>query len=236
VLPVIAAIAIAISAAFSGVHAQIQDDEARPETTPTYYAEFQYATLTGTTNTINATMVPLVTSTGTVYKDVTFQVTVAANGTIAIVSGSPTAVASPTVNAAGFKAGTYIGPSNMFSGNGLITVSGPGVTAGGATEWSISTAAGANNCTFPASASWYVGSPTAANNPLATRLKTAGITSTAYSYGILGTTAECADGNWDAGALLGISQVGNSITVATFSSGGRNDSNTPREQLTFTFK
>jgi hypothetical protein len=235
----VAIAAIATSATLSRVHAQNQEDEAALATAAlTTYAEFQYATLTGTTNTINASMVPIVTSKGTVYKDLTFQVTVSATGVVAIVAGSPTAVASSITQSAGFKAGTYIAPSSMFSDAGLITVSGPGITAGGATVWSLATAAGANSCTYPSSATWYVGAPTAANNPLAARLKKAGITSTAYSYGLLGVTAGCVGGFWDAGALLGLSQSGNAITISSFTNGGSTgtDYSTPEQQITFTLK
>src|SRR5581483_8045118 len=99
----IATVAITVSAALNIVRAQSDHDEAQPETTtPTTYAEFQYATLTGTNNTINATMVPVVTPGGTVYKNLTFQVIVATNGVITIVPGSPTVVASAITAAAGF--------------------------------------------------------------------------------------------------------------------------------------
>jgi hypothetical protein len=237
ILAAVAIAVIAISAALSRVHAQ-EDEATLAATAPTTYAEFQYATLTGTTNTINATNVPVVTSTGTVYKNLTFQVNVSSAGAVTIVAGSPTAVASPTTQSAGFKAGTYLGPSSLFSDNGLITVSGPGVTAGGATVWSLAAAPGANSCTYPSSATWYVGAPTAANNPLAARLKKAGITSAAFNYGLLGVTASCYGGYWDNGAILGLSQTGNSITIASFTLGGATgtDFSTPQSQITYTLK
>jgi len=241
-LVVVSAVAVVLSAALNGVHAQNQEEEflTQAASAPTYYAEFQYATLTGTTNTINATMVPIVTSTGIVYKNLTFQVTAAANGTVTIVSGSPTAVASPTVAASSFRAGTYVGPKFQSGSeyNGmLITVSGPGVVAGGYTDWSLSEAAGATaTCPYSTSATWYVGSPTSTNNPLYARLKKVGITSTAYSYGTLGNSSCQPNENWDAGSLIGVSQTGNAITVSTFSQRYSADSNYPLDQITFTLK
>ena len=226
---------VSVPAHHNAVYARMQEPDLEAATTLTDYAEFQYATLTGTTNTINATMVPVVIGTTTTYKNITIPVTVSATGVITL--GVPTVVASPVVQAANFKAGTYLAPSNMFSGAGLIVVTGPGVTAGGATEWSSAVAAGANSCTYPVAATWYVGAPTAANNPLAARLKKAGITSTAYSYGILGGSgAGCPDNHWDPGTLIGASQTGNGLTLVSFSYAGTNtDYNVPQESLLFTY-
>jgi hypothetical protein len=235
-------------AALSGVHAQDQarpevrtpdyPDEARPEVTPTYYAEFQYATITGTTNTINATMVPVVTSTGVVYKNLTLQVNVSATGVITVATGSPTVVASPSVMVSAFKAGTYMGPSTVNGGRNLITVSGPGVVSGGQTVWSLSASTGADSCTYPASASWYVGSPTSTNNPLYTRLANAKITSTAYSYGTGGDsdTSCSVNGSWAGGTLIGVSQTGNQLIISSFSTLGTFDKSSPIDSVTYTLQ
>jgi hypothetical protein len=239
----VAAVAIVVSAALSRVHAQMQDDEARPEVAAlTSYAEFQYATLTGTTNTINASLVPIVTPSGTVYKEITFQVNVSSSGAVTIVSGSPTSVNSSTTQAAGFKAGTYIGPhfgSNTQYNGMQITVSGPGVVGGGYTDWSLQAASGSTaSCQYPVSATWYVGSPTSTNNPLYARLKKAGVTSTAYSYGTLGSSSCQPNGFWYPGTLIGVSQTGNAITVASFTSDGGDgtDYSNPVDQITYTLK
>jgi hypothetical protein len=232
----VAAAAIAVSTALSGVHAQ--DEVVRPETTPTYYAEFQYATITGTTNTINATMVPIVTSTGTVYKNLTLAVTVAANGTVTVVPGSPTIVAAPSQVASSFKAGNYVGPSTVNDGKNLITVSGPGTVIGGATLWSLTAAAGADSCTYPASATWYVGSPTSTSNPMYARLQAAKITSTAYSYGTGGESdSSCnVSGNWGGGTLIGVSQTGNQLIISSFSTSGIFDKASPVDSVTYTLQ
>lgn len=236
VATLVVAAVIALPSHHNAVYARMQEpDLSTAAATPVDYAEFQYATLTGTTNTINATMVPVVYGAKVTYKDITIPVTVSATGVVSV--GAATVVASPVIQANNFKAGTYVAPSNMFGGKGLVVVSGPGVTAGGATEWSLAAAAGADGCTYPVAATWYVGPPTAANNPLAARLKKAGITSTAYSYGVLGgSSAGCPDNHFDPGSLIGASQTGNSLTVVSFSyNGGTTDYNTPQESLPFLY-
>ncbi len=220
------------------VHAKVQEPELSPgTTTPSAYAEFQYATLTATTNVINATNVPVVTPGGISYKNLTFTVNVAANGTITIAPGSPAVVASPANQTAGFKAGTYVAPSTVLNGTALITVSSPGNIPGGATEWTLATPKNADSCTYPSSATWYVISPTSPNNPLAARLKKAGIAYTGYSYGFIGGEVGCfPDSAWYTGSLLGLSQVGNTISIVSFSQNGTTDYSTPQDQLTFTLK
>jgi hypothetical protein len=199
------------------------------------YALFQYASLTGSGNTITATQIPVVTATGvTVYENLTLQFNVDASGNLTIASGFPQIIPAPTLITSGFKTGTYVGPSTILSGTALVAISGPGVTDGGATEWSLSAAAGANSCTYPYSANWYVGS--IANNPNAARLKAAGITSTAWSYGV-GSASQCsgANNNWFDNALIGVSQVGNTITIVSFSFQSF-DYSTPQAQITYTLQ
>lgn len=189
---------------------------------------FQNATVTTSGNTINLTRVPVVISASvTVYVDLTLKFNADSNGNLTLVSGYPQSAPSATLLTSNFKAGTYVGPSVYLSGKGLITVSGPGVTDGGATIWTIATASGADNYTYPTSASWYVGP--IANSPLAPRLAKAGITSTAWSYGTTGHSYNTCDNE-----LIGLSQVGNTITIANFTGCQATDSNTPKNQLTFT--
>ncbi len=205
-------------------------------TTVTPHADFQESTLTSSTNAITATRVPVADSTGAIhYRNITLLFDVADSSTdgvsVTLASGYPTVVdsASPIlVN--GFAAGTYVAPTNAE-----IAVSGPGIASGGATEWSLAQSGTA--CSFPFSATWYVGPIT--SNPLYTRLKAAGITSAAYTYGILGTASGCGSSWWDSGALLGFSQTGNSITIISFSAPKTDaapltDYSTPGAQITYT--
>ncbi len=127
------------------------------------------------------------------------------------------------------KAGNYVGPSTLFNGQGYVTVSGPGVTGGGATTWSLSAANGAYQTTL-SSATWFVGP--IANNPLAARIGKAGITSTAWSYGVCGGAG--VNHSWYGGGLIGVSQTGNALTIANFTLGSSSDSSMPKDQVTFT--
>lgn len=210
----LSAVAVCITACAGLAYAQTED-AASPDATPPPppYALFQNSTLTGSGNAITAVWVPVVTSSGTTYKNVTLLFNVDSLGNLTVASGYPHVVPVTPIVASKFKAGKYAGPSTIYSGEMLITVSGPGVTSGGATEWSLSATSGASGCTYPDSATWYVGP--LANSPLLARLKKAGITSTAWSYGIGG--AECnIGGDWYHNSLLGFSQIGNKLTIVSF--------------------
>ena len=194
------------------------------------YASFDQAILTGSGNTINATQIPVVTATGVVvYVNATLQFNVDANGNLTLASGYPQISPAPTLLTAGFKAGKYVGPTTILGGKAIINVTGPGVTDGGATMWSVSTPTGADPNTYPGSATWYVGP--LANNPNASRIMKAGITSTALSYGI-GGNPNTSGYNWAPGNLIGVSQTGNTITFFSFSN--RGDSSIPLDQITYT--
>jgi hypothetical protein len=204
-------------------------------------AFFERSTVTGSGNTITATNVPVVISGITVYVNVTMQFNVSSNGNLTLSSGYPQVVAAPNLLSASFMAGTYVGPSTAANGKATVTVGGPGVTDGGATTWSLSAAPGSDPCTYPGTATWYVGP--VANSPVAARLKSAGITSTAWSYGVSSSPSCGADANHWTGsggaALIGVSQSGNAITLATFSSWNGyavTDNSAPTGQITYTLK
>jgi hypothetical protein len=232
---VVIALAVGMCTTRIGVHAQNEDDEAAAATA-TAYAEFQYATLSGSNNVVNVTMLPVVLSNGSiVYKNLTLQVDVnPTTGKITVASGSPTETAAPVPQISSFKAGNYVGPGGISSQETqLLTLTGPGVAAGGATEWSTSTSPGATGCTYPSSATFYVGP--LASNPLYPRLKKAGITSTAYSYGLAGVQTCSGDGLWFInGSILGFSQTGNALTIVSFTYDSTEDQNTPGSQITYT--
>jgi len=203
------------------------------QTTP--YAEFQYSTITGTGDTITVTRLPVVTSTGTTYVNVVVQFDVAADGTLTISSGYPQIVASPSTLIHGFLAGNYTGPS-ADSGYD-ITVSSPGVTAAGATEWSLATSASATCNTTPTTATWYVFGGSMTKNPLYPRLKAAGITQQIYaSYGGWGTTGTqvCGGGIvWGSNTLIGLSQTGKALAITSFTYNG-GDKNQPQDMIAYT--
>ncbi|MGH7047474.1 MAG: hypothetical protein ACREE2_13920 [Stellaceae bacterium] len=200
--------------------------------TPTPY--LQDSTIVGNGGTITATDVPVETSTGSlVYKDVTIQLNAAANGNLTMAPGYPKVVnaINPILNH--FVAGAYTAPPSIGS-KLLVTVNGPGIGAGGTTVWSLAPSNGANCGTYPASATWYTGP--IAGNPLAARIKQAGITSSFYSYGLVGVSPPCAadgDNDFAGGTLIGVSQVEGSLTIVSFSYGGI-DHATPIAEITYT--
>ena len=199
------------------------------------YGEFQYATLTGSGNTITATMLPVVTSTGISYFNVVVEFDVAANGTLTVAPGYPTVAKAPRPLIGNFLAGSYVGPATDSSYD--ITVAGPGVTTAGATEWSLATATGASCSTTPTSATWYVFGGAMKSHPLYTRLKAAGITTATYqAYAGWGTTgAQCTSSNgWETDVLIGVSQIGNTLMITSFSN-NNGDVNQPVSQITYTY-
>jgi len=201
---------------------------AGPAQTPPY-AEFQYSTLTASGNTITATRLPVVTSAKTSYVNVVVQFDVAADGTLTLAPGYPQIVPSPAQLISNFLAGNYAGPSG--SGD-QITVSGPGVTVGGATEWSLANTA---TCSTPTSATWYVFGGPMTKNPLYTRLKNAGITAQTYgfySWGTTGTQSCDAGSTWQTNTLIGLSQTGGALAILSFTLNGKDESQ-PADQITY---
>ena len=186
------------------------------------YAEFQYSTLTASGNTVTASWVPVVTSSGTTYVNVVVEFDVAPDGTLTVAPGYPQIVPAPTVLVSSFMAGNYTGPAG--DAGYYIAVSGPGVTVGGATAWSLATTTGATCNTTPTTASWYVFAGPMSKNPLYARLKAAGITQQIYaSYGGWGTTGaqSCnAGADWGTNTLIGLAQAGGDLTISSFTASG----------------
>jgi len=140
------------------------------------------------------------------------------------------AAAENTTSTTALKAGTYHSPSTIWQGNGLITLAGPGGSGSGITQWSIAAAAGGDSYTYPSVATIYVGS--IADHPWSTRIKSAGINSTALSYGV----GNGPNGSyWGNNALMGFSQVGNTLTIFCFTSNSK-DYATPVDQITYTLQ
>jgi hypothetical protein len=215
------ATALAAVVAATAVHAQ----------TPPY-AEFQYSTLSGSGNTITATRLPVVTTTGIKYMNVVLQFDVAADGTLTLTPGYPQILPSPAQIISNFLAGNYVGPGGTAY---PMTVFGPGVTSGGATEWSLASTA---SCSIPATAVWYVFGGPMTKNPLYQRLKSAGISAQTYAaYGAWGTTGDqtCNPGaTWQTGTLIALSQTGGGgLAILSFT---RNevDQSQPVDQITYT--
>jgi hypothetical protein len=131
------------------------------------------------------------------------------------------------------SSGQYVGPSTILAGKAILMANGPGASDNGTTESTLSTASGADGCTFPSSATSYAGP--IANSPYAMQLQNAGITSTALSYGVA-SSPNCSLGGvngdgWRLDTLIGVSQDGNTITIFSFSDGA--DHSTPVDEITY---
>jgi hypothetical protein len=229
----ITALALTFSPLFFSSSLAQTSEAAKPETTTSVapYSLFQYSALTSSTDTVNATRVPVVDSTGKIhYWDVSLLFDANSAGDLTLAAGYPKISKSANPNSANFKAGTYVAPSIDFGGTGIIVVAGPSVLPGGGTAWTISLPNGSNGGTDPNSAVWYV--EPIASNPLAARIQAAGITSTQWSYG-LGSGY-----GWAGNSLLGFMQVGNTLTIADFTQGNfpYSDHSMPVAQITYTLK
>lgn len=198
------------------------------------YALFEHSTLTGSGNTITASWIPIVTGAGTTtYANLTLQFNVDSSGTLTLAPGYPHVVPAPVVQVSSFRAGNYVGPSSVGGGKAFVTVSGPGVMDGGSTEWSLAASPGAYSSTYPASATWYVGALN--DSPLANRLQAAKITSTAWSYGVVGSAPWTVDGGkWFTNSLIGVSQIANTLTIVDFTDNNSVDHNVAVDQITYT--
>ncbi len=223
-----AACMIAVAGCAMCLRAQAQQTPQPP------YALFEQSTLTGSGNTINVSWIPVVTASGsTIYKNLVLQFDVDAAGNLTISTGYPQVTAAATMQISAFVAGTYNGPSTVYSGKMGVTVTGPGVTPNGSTEWTLAASPSAYAYTYPSSATWYVGSLD--TNPLAARVQAAKLTSTVWSYGVIGSEPYGTDGGkWITNSLIGVSQVGRTLTFVTFTDANGVDHNTPLDQVTYT--
>jgi hypothetical protein len=209
--------------------AQATDFAALASTASVPYSLFQYGTLTGSSNTLTATFVPVVTTTGTSYWNITLDFNVSSSGELTVASLQQTPAPPGIVSS--FRAGTYCALPNVGNGKACITVSGPAEAPGGGTEWSLTAAPGSWGYTYPENATWYVGS--LASSPLASRLAAAKITSTDYSYGTVGAENWTINGTWYYGTLIGLSQVENTLTILSFTPYGGKDQNTSVDEITY---
>jgi hypothetical protein len=211
--------------------AKAQEEEAAPATvepasTTSAVAMPQYSTITSTNNTVQASRLPVTYEGKTYYVDLTIALTptVSSKGVVTV-AAKPTAVASPNPIVSTFKAGTYVGPSNINGGKSIIVVAGPSVLPNGGTAWTLSTNAESSSFTYPDTAVWYV--EPIASNPLASRIIAAKITSTAYSFGVGDSS-----GAWCNNSLLGFAQVGNTLSISNFTNCA--DNSTPIDNITYT--
>jgi hypothetical protein len=204
--------------------------------TPTPF--LQDSTIVGAGGTLTATRVPVETSTGSVVcQDVTIQFNASTKGALTLAPGYPKIQPCPPLITSNFLAGNYAGPPTIVRGKYLVTVGGPAAGPGSSTAWSLVATNGADLCTVPVTATWYTGP--IANNPLAPRLKKAGITTTEYSYGIVGVGPPCIDSQYDRdfaqNGLIGAKQIGQVLQIFNFTDFG-NDLNVPNAMIAYTLR
>ena len=191
----------------------------------------------GAGGTLVATCVPVETSTGSiVYQNVTIQFNASTKGGLTLAPGYPQIQPCPSPIPSNFLPGNYVGPPTIAKGKYLVTVRGPVAGPDGQTEWSLVTAKGADTCTVPVTATWYTGP--IADNPLAARLKKAGITASNYSYGIVGVKPPCIDSEYDYyfpdGGLIGALQIGDQLQIFNFTYEG--DLKLPDASISYTLQ
>jgi hypothetical protein len=195
----------------------------------------EYSNVTAVGPTITITRLPILKPDGKfIYKDVIIQLKSDSSGNLTYVPSTPQQKLSPSLISNRFVAGTYVYPGNTNEG---FILSGPsGVPGRSVTKFEVNKSPSLRDyCGVPAI--FYVGALSA--NPNYARIKAAGITSTEYSYGIIGGSVSCGinGGTFGTGALVGFSQSGNLLTIASFTKqiGGK-DQNTPVSFITYRAK
>ena len=217
----------------------------------------QDAQLVARGDTITITRLPIRTAAGTIYRDVTIELHVDAQGRVtlatdaagrAVAAGMP-APALPT-RASGRQ--HQVALQSVPSGQPIELPQQPSApitfqtfTAGtySAPDGSLldvqnrgmdlihhvpAWSLRSDNAAITA-ATWYSGPPFL--NPRSTRLKRAQITSTQYAYGTSDAGSGAVFGN---GALIGVKQSGPTLTIVSFHHGCCTDEPEPVSQLTYT--
>jgi hypothetical protein len=113
------------------------------------------------------------------------------------------------------KAGTFKAGNYKDGGGNVYSVTGPAPTSGGRTIWAIlMTKEACPSTTCALSGSWTTGAIT--GHPIETLLKAQGITSTAYSWGMVtvgGSYKESPFWYCSGADAVGVAQVGNQLIL-----------------------
>ena len=179
--------------------------------TPTMQS--QSATLSGASNQVVITRVPITDQFGAVkYWDIQLQFTLdPLTGKPSVSTGFPTVVTSPSITVGNFKPGTY-----RDSLGRKYTVGGPNVAAGGRTSWSLAAVPSASG--HVVSVAWTTGP--IVGHPNQASLNARAITSTAFSWGTMGASNDSSGPfqqfTWTNGSVVGASQTGNNLSLHLF--------------------
>jgi hypothetical protein len=170
-------------------------------------------------NRVNLNRVPVRGSTGAYkYFDIALVFNVAPNGTVTLNAAATKITASPSLAVGGFKPGLY---TSSVDGQWCdYQVGSPGAVGGARTAGSLSLADGWSRCIL--SLDWVTGP--VAGHPDQARLQEAGITTNAYSWGIVGGVgADFGVLGWEPGDIVGVVQTGNSLVVRNYGDDNRVD-------------
>jgi hypothetical protein len=210
----------------------------------------QDATVVARGSTITITRLPIHTATGTIYRDVTIELQVDAQGHVTLATNNAgRAVApgmpgpstgqvalpsvpsnqpielpqreSPPIVMQIFRAGTYTAPDGSLA---RLLDRGNDLVHH-VPLWSLSSDNGPI-----LSAQFYSGPPFM--NPRAKRLHAAEITSTDYAYGL---TDAGSDGPFGSNAVIGVRQEGNNLRVVSFRHGCCSETSEPVATIVYTY-
>ena len=141
----------------------------------------EQSSITGASDIIKASRVPVRNAAGAIkYYEIEMKFQIDAAGLPVLAPLYPVIGPSPNLTVGAFKAGKY-----KDTYDNVYTVSGPGAAAGGRTTWAIQLTKLGTSCPSCAinSGSWTTGA--IAGHPIQPVLTAQGITSTAYSWGIV---------------------------------------------------
>jgi hypothetical protein len=199
-------------------------------------AEFNYATIVGSGDTIHVDRVPVVGPTGSVvYKDllITYKGIIDSSGNPSLAYGSTSIVDSPELTTAQFQPGTYF--SQVGSSVVMGTLSYGPDASGGSTVWAFSLVNEPNTFPAPTQSTWQTGTP-AVN--LLSRLATAKISvDPNYSYGLNAQRAPNGICAFPSNGIIAAQQIGEQLTIFSFSASncaGGGDNPTPMGSVVFT--
>jgi hypothetical protein len=201
---------------------------------PVEKAYFQSATISGSTNQIVVQNVPVDNNGVITYDNLVINFTVnPTTGALKLASSSITP--APQIYINGFMAGLY-----ADSQGSTYQVSGPSPISGtNRSAWSISLVKAYDNRSNASfSTSWITGP--ISGHPDENLLTTDGITSTEYSWGVMGANnfcgssfTPCGGGPWSTGNVIGASQAGNNLTIHLFQNASGNSRETSNVTLMY---
>jgi hypothetical protein len=190
----------------------------------------QDAAISAGVNVVTMNRVPVIDATGTPnYFDVTIKLTATLLGggpTVSGVKATATSRPSPHLVTNGFVPGTH----NDENGN-LYTVAGPSIGPGGATAWTLTLVTDKAGCAM-IGGFWYTDQ--GPNNPEYGRVTAANITPPLYSFGLLQNSNGDCLAPFSANALIGLIEVGDTLTLESFTFGG--DKSSPQASWILTLQ